>query len=68
VINFIWETAVASLLLDGRFVYPGFGIFTTKKREAYTGRNPKTGDPAKVQAKTSVKFKMTKDLKEAVNG
>jgi DNA-binding protein HU-beta len=35
----------------------GFGSFDTHKRKARTGRNPKSGAPIKIPAKTVVKFK-----------
>jgi len=45
----------------------GFGSFTTAKRAARTGRNPQTGKPLKIPAKTVPKFKAGKALKEAVD-
>lgn len=41
----------------GRFSFPGFGIFTVKARAAHKGRNPQTGEPIKIRATKSVKFK-----------
>jgi len=46
----------------------GFGTFLTVERAARDGRNPQTGKPLKIPAKTVVKFKAGKTLKEAVNG
>lgn len=45
----------------------GFGSFTVKHYDSYTGRNPKTGKEIKVKAKKLPFFKVGKDLKEAVN-
>ncbi len=45
----------------------GFGTFATAKREASTGRNPRTGAPIKIAASTSIRFKAGKGLKDAVN-
>jgi DNA-binding protein HU-beta len=45
----------------------GFGTFTTAKREASTGRNPRTGEEMAIPASTAVRFKAGKGLKEAVN-
>lgn len=42
----------------------GFGTFTKVKRSARTARNPQTGEPIKVKASTSVKFKPGKAFKE----
>lgn len=45
----------------------GFGTFTTAKRKATTGRNPRTGASIKIAASTSPKFRAGKSLKDAVN-
>jgi DNA-binding protein HU-beta len=45
----------------------GFGTFCTTKRAATTGRNPKTGEPISILAKTSPKFKPGQRLKNAVD-
>ncbi len=44
----------------------GFGTFTTVKRKARNGRNPKTGEAVKIAARVIPKFKAAKALKEAV--
>lgn len=44
----------------------GVGKLTAAKRQAREARNPSTGATIKVPAKTVVKFKVTKDLAEAV--
>ncbi len=46
----------------------GFGSFSTAKRAARVGRNPKTGKEIKIPATTTPKFKAGKALKEAVSG
>ncbi len=45
----------------------GFGTFSTAKRKAGKGRNPRTGEEIKIPASTSVRFKAGKGLKDAVN-
>jgi DNA-binding protein HU-beta len=45
----------------------GFGTFSISKRKASTGRNPRTGEPMKINASTQPKFKPGKGLKDAVN-
>jgi nucleoid DNA-binding protein len=42
----------------------GFGTFSALKRAARTGRNPQTGKPLKIAAKTVGKFTPGKDLKD----
>jgi DNA-binding protein HU-beta len=45
----------------------GFGTFSTAKRKASTGRNPRTGETMTIKASTQPKFKAGKGLKDAVN-
>ncbi|MBX2837218.1 MAG: HU family DNA-binding protein [Gammaproteobacteria bacterium] len=45
----------------------GFGTFLVRKREARTGRNPRTGEPLQIAASNIPSFKAGKALKEAVN-
>jgi DNA-binding protein HU-beta len=46
---------------------PGFGSFAISERAARKGRNPATGETIKIKASKSVRFKVGKELKEAVN-
>jgi len=50
------------------FTLPGFGKLVVVKRKARMGRNPATGDPIKIPAKTVVKFRIAKACKDAVLG
>lgn len=43
----------------------GFGTFEAKHRPARTGRNPQTGDPLDIPAKTVPVFKAGKKLRDA---
>ena len=45
----------------------GFGTFVAGKREARTGRNPRTGDAIKIKAASVPKFRPGKALKDALN-
>lgn len=42
----------------------GFGTFSAVTRKERTGRNPQTGKPLKIAAKTSGKFSPGKSLKD----
>ena len=48
-----------------RIALPGLGSFSTAKRKARTGRNPRTGQTINIPAKTVVKFSPAKELVEA---
>jgi len=45
----------------------GFGTFYVGKREARSGRNPRTGATINIKAANSPKFRAGKSLKDAVN-
>ena len=45
----------------------GFGAFSTKQRQARTGRNPRTGEAVPVDEKVVPFFKAGKELRERVN-
>ena len=45
----------------------GFGIFSVKQKDAYTGRNPKTGAPVEIAASRRVTFSASKTLKDKLN-
>lgn len=59
---------IAKSLSKGKEVrLVGFGTFTTAKRKATTGRNPRTGAEIKIAAATAPKFRAGKALKDQVN-
>ncbi len=61
------EGIIAVELDAGRKVtVPGFGTFGTKSRSARTGRNPATGEPIEISAKSYVFFKPGKTLRDRV--
>ncbi len=47
------------------FVLPGVGKLVVVKRKARMGRNPQTGEPIKIPAKTVLKFRIAKAMKES---
>ena len=51
----------------GRVELRGFGAFSTREREARTGRNPRTGESVPVDAKRVPHFKPGKELRERLN-
>ena len=50
------------------FTIPGLGKLVLVKRKARMGRNPATGEPVKIPAKTVVKFRIAKACKDAITG
>ena len=51
---------------SGQFILPGMGKLVLAKRKARTGRHPQTGEPIKIPAKTVLKFRIAKSMKDAV--
>ncbi len=51
---------------DKKILIPGFGSFAVAKRNARTGRNPKTGETIKIKASKTVRFKPATKLKESI--
>jgi integration host factor subunit beta len=68
VINTVFEEIAASLERGQRVELRGFGTFGLKQRRARDGRNPKTGEPVKVEPKRVMFFKPGKHLAERVDG
>lgn len=66
--NTLASLASSEVKKNGEFTLPGFGKFVKTKRKAREGRNPATGDSIKIPAKTTVKFRASKSLKDAVGG
>jgi len=60
------ETAVKETKKNGVFIIPGLGRLVKAERKARMGRNPQTGEPIKIKAKTVVKFRVAKAAKDAI--
>jgi len=62
------EVIVLHLEKGDRVQVPGLGSFSVGERAARAGRNPKTGESIAIAASKTVRFKVGKDLKDAING
>ncbi len=56
-----------ALRKSGKLTLVNFGTFSVNKRQARTGRNPRTNQEIKIPAKNVAKFKAGKSLEEALN-
>ncbi len=63
----IFDEIAAALAVGRRVELRGFGAFSTRDRDARTGRNPRTGEAVKVDAKRVPFFKPGKELRERLN-
>jgi DNA-binding protein HU-beta len=59
---------VRQLRKEGALRLAGLGIFRKRKTKARVGRNPATGEPINIPARTRLRFTPAKALKEAVLG
>jgi DNA-binding protein HU-beta len=66
VLDAIARIAVSETKKSGQFVFPGIGKLVKAHRKARVGRNPQTGETIKIPAKTVVKFRVAKAVKDAI--
>ena len=60
------DTAVKEARKTGVFVIAGMGRLKKVNRKARMGRNPQTGEPIKIPAKTTAKFYLAKAVKDSI--
>ncbi len=68
IVNAIFESITLALAKGQRVELRGFGAFSVKKRDARTGRNPRTGEAVEVAEKFIPFFKTGKQLRDRLNG
>ncbi|MFT3689517.1 integration host factor subunit beta [Paenirhodobacter sp.] len=68
IVNTIFEEIIEAMARGDRVELRGFGAFSVKKRDARTGRNPRTGDSVDVDEKHVPFFKTGKLLRDRLNG
>ena len=61
----IADLASKEVKKNGEFTLPGFGKLVKATRKAREGRNPATGQPIQIAAKTTLKFRVGKGMKDA---
>ena len=67
IVTVFFDSIKKSLINDIRVEIRGFGSFTVKQYNQYTGRNPKTGELINVSSKKLPFFKVGKELKDTVD-
>jgi len=67
VVNLFFNEMADALAAGDRVEIRGLCSFYVKQYKAYTGRNPKTGEPVKIKPKKLPFFKCGKELKERVD-
>ena len=67
IVDIFFDEIVERLIADGRVELRGFGAFSTRGRDARTGRNPRTGESVDVNAKRVPYFKPGKEMRARLN-
>ncbi len=67
IVSVFFDEIVDRLQEDGRVELRGFGAFSTRARDARTGRNPRTGETVEVDAKRVPYFKPGKEMRIKLN-
>jgi integration host factor subunit beta len=67
VVNRVLDEVAAALERGDRVELRGFGAFSVRRRPARLGRNPRTGEPVSVKAKSVPFFKAGKELRLRVD-
>jgi len=68
IVNTIFNEITNAMADGNRVELRGFGAFSVKKRDARTGRNPRTGETVSVEEKHVPFFKTGKLLRDRLNG
>jgi len=63
IVTVFFDEIVGRLSQEGRVELRGFGAFSTRGRDARTGRNPRTGETVDVDAKRVPYFKPGKEMR-----
>ena len=67
IVTTFFDEIVERLAQDGRVELRGFGAFSTRARDARTGRNPRTGEVVAVNAKRVPYFTPGKEMRARLN-
>jgi integration host factor subunit beta len=67
IVNAILDTIADALARGDRVELRGFGAFSVKKRDARTGRNPRTGESVSISEKVVPVFKTGKEMRQRLN-
>ena len=66
-VTIFFDEITKRLAANGRVELRGFGAFSTRARDARTGRNPRTGETVDVVAKRVPYFKPGKEMRARLN-
>src|SRR3712207_9282442 len=67
IVNAILDTIADALARGDRVEMRGFGAFSVKKRDARTGRNPRTGESVSIIEQVVPVLKTGKEMRQRLN-
>jgi integration host factor subunit beta len=67
IVNAILDTITTALARGDRVELRDFGVFTVKRRDARTGRNPRNGEQVAVSEKAFPAFKTSREMHRRLN-
>jgi DNA-binding protein HU-beta len=68
IVQALVDTIVGAVRKGDPVKLPGLGTFKKVKTKARVGRNPQTGEPIKIPARTKARFTIAKAFKDQVLG
>ncbi len=68
IVSIVFQEIADALARGERVELRGFGAFSVKHRPARTGRNPRSGEPVRIEEKHAPFFKAGKELRDRLNG
>ncbi len=66
-VDLFFNSITNALCQSGRVEIRGFGAFSVKEYQSYTGRNPKTGDEVRVRPKRLPVWRTGTELRQRVD-
>lgn len=67
IVSILFQEISDSLARGERVELRGFGAFSVKRRPARVGRNPRSGEPVRIEEKQAPFFKAGKELRDRLN-
>ena len=68
IVTVFFDSITEQLAKNGRVELRGFGVFSTRKRRARVGRNPRSGIEVEIEEKRVPHFKPGKEIRARLNG
>ena len=63
VVDTLFKCVEKNLKDSDKVVISGFGVFTVNNTPERMGRNPRTGEPVKIEPRRNVKFRSNMEIK-----